>query len=91
MPQSERLTIGRVDGLPRRDMTGFKASVSTTSTVEVEGQRGLTAEDLVVFVDAVRSMLVDSADTPAAVSVNVWQGDSQRDGEGFKITGRWTR
>ncbi len=57
---------------------------SVTTTVELYESRALTAADLVVFSESVPGALLSS------VLVTVEQGDSQRDGQWFKITGRWS-
>jgi len=58
----------------------------TTTTIELHESRALTAEDLLTFVTALPGEALRDE-----VSVEVQQGDDQRDGSWFKITGRWTR
>jgi len=63
-----------------------KATARTTTTIELAESRALTAEDLLTFVTALPGEALRDE-----VSVDVQQGDNQRDGSWFKITGRWTR
>lgn len=77
------VNAGRQGGRP---VPRPRVKATTVTTIELAQSRALTAQDLLDFVTALPSDSVRDD-----VHVTVEQGDSQREGQWFKITGRWTR